>query len=71
MGNSVAIKQRVENNLRKSRHSSGRAFKHVFNFKQVIEIEERKIERHEEVIKYRLVEEKVLAMIRRKLGCVS
>lgn len=71
MGNRVAIKQRVENNLRKSRPSCGRVFKHVLIFKEMIEIEERKIERHEEVRKYKLVEENILAIIGRKLGCVS
>lgn len=37
MGSEVIIKQRVENNLRKSRACSGRVFKHVLNFKQVID----------------------------------
>lgn len=37
MGRGVVIKQRVVNNLRKSRACSGRVFKQVLKFKQVID----------------------------------
>jgi len=36
MGKGLVIKQRVEKNLRKSA-CSGRVFKHVLNFKQVVD----------------------------------
>lgn len=37
MGRGLIIKQRVENNLRKSRAHSDRVFKRVLNLKQVID----------------------------------